>query len=1151
MRTRAEKLDGLLGLASYEDQGSRRVVFRQSIASLALMASLDAPGPLDGLNPEALLRSVRIALSDGLLDDLSWIAPSAAAVALYELGAALPLGAERRDLGRRLLTQAYDGSASTFVALSTRMAAGSARGLTGAGMRSRIALSLLLPAAVDLPIDALALALASRREQARDWIGAASSGSLPERCLAGRLLERAAREAARRGRQGDEHPLRLFRTLSALPVVSSLPQPGRRRPTAASDTIARAWSSLLNDREPLVWRHVAGARGLLAGVLPEIQEEIHTQLDPDLSPTEWRRGACSLVASIAVDPDHALPQALGLLRGPLLQSDPGIATSMVWGVVLAADAEPEAAEELLNALALASPISVADGVIELRRDVGSLGARAAELCAQALGQSLNAPQKDDGLKALARAILRDLENPERSELAAAIHSAVDAFVEIGTREAHARALRALDVASRMLSAFEALEVTSAETDEGSAGRHRAMIMLRELDAHLLESGLLRNLLLLDRRPSSESASVRLLDDFDERFTRRVVQVQSQPQSMGPPVHLTLHHRELRVLLHLLDAETTDFGDDHERRARARERWTSACQTLLRRLLADPASPLGRAIAASIARAFDTLVRDTAADAADVLLYAGMRLPDTRQIDILSEASVNPDVIQLLEAYARFVRTVAAHGESGPPSRHRVVDPLAALDALVTDLPAGASQRTEVLRGALSRMARGLHAIASAQGLRILAETGAGDISPLAALEDALAMLAQLTAGARRRFGDSAAEDESPIWWSLGAHGLTHAVGVAVRDNGPGPDMRAAIASILATARAAVPLAIAEIVAQIVPRLETLPAHARASQPDTMPPAELAFPAWLPHRRTLGGFYVHRQLGGGAVGTVFVVTRAEERHDPRAERFALKVPDYDATAARSVSEAEFLKLFRDEAGALLSIPDHPNLPRFVTFDAGARPKPILVMELIEGVRCDQMIDARRLSMTSAIATLDGVLAGLEAMHSVGVGHLDIKPTNVVLRGGKQPVLVDFGLAGRHLRPGCATGCYGSPEVWGVIPHGAAASPMTADVYSFGCLAYEVITGETLFDAATSVALVTAHVTHDGLPPAIRLLWERPDTAVLATYLYNCLRHNPSDRLSVKALRAELKRITPELSRLKWPVVIELPPEVAIIEMQGPA
>src|SRR5262245_34798135 len=103
MRARAEVLEGFLELHRYEDRSARRSVFRQSITSLALAASLDGPPPLDGLSPDALLGSVRAALADGLFDDLGWLAPSAAAVALYEITGALPLGQERRDIGRRVL----------------------------------------------------------------------------------------------------------------------------------------------------------------------------------------------------------------------------------------------------------------------------------------------------------------------------------------------------------------------------------------------------------------------------------------------------------------------------------------------------------------------------------------------------------------------------------------------------------------------------------------------------------------------------------------------------------------------------------------------------------------------------------------------------------------------------------------------------------------------------------------------------------------------------------------------------------------------------------------------------------------------------------------------------------------------------------------
>ena len=138
---------------------------------------------------------------------------------------------------------------------------------------------------------------------------------------------------------------------------------------------------------------------------------------------------------------------------------------------------------------------------------------------------------------------------------------------------------------------------------------------------------------------------------------------------------------------------------------------------------------------------------------------------------------------------------------------------------------------------------------------------------------------------------------------------------------------------------------------------------------------------------LGGFFVLRSLGKGGVGSVFVVKRIEERNDPNAESFALKVPEYDAQVARHMSEADFMQMFQSEASALLSLPSHQNLARFVTFDLGLRPKPILVMELVDGVTSETLISRRQLTTERAFALIDGVLAGLEAMHSVGVAHLE--------------------------------------------------------------------------------------------------------------------------------------------------------------------
>ncbi|MFI5307476.1 MAG: serine/threonine-protein kinase, partial [Polyangiales bacterium] len=309
------------------------------------------------------------------------------------------------------------------------------------------------------------------------------------------------------------------------------------------------------------------------------------------------------------------------------------------------------------------------------------------------------------------------------------------------------------------------------------------------------------------------------------------------------------------------------------------------------------------------------------------------------------------------------------------------------------------------------------------------------------------------------------------------------------------------------------------------------------------PKEAPLPPWLPGRRIIGGFYVLRALGAGGVGSVFVVTRAEDRQREDAVRFALKVPDYSAEAARTLSEEQFLTLFRDEAGALLALPGQKNLATFVTFDAGAKPKPILVMELVEGPTLERVIERDELSIDRALSLLDGMAEGLQTMHQVGIGHLDVKPSNVILRTplatdtGTTPVLVDFGLAGRHIRPGCATGPYGAPEIWGLVPDGWRPRPMPADVYAFACVAYEVLTGDTLFDAPNELAVINAHLSHDGYPEKLLALRQNPRLAAVCDLIANGLRQHPDERISMKEMRDGFRELGPGLAQLAWPLGVD--------------
>ena len=155
-----------------------------------------------------------------------------------------------------------------------------------------------------------------------------SSGALPSRRLAARLLERAAREAARRCAQGDSAILEIF----THPNVDS------------------AWRRLLADREPLVWRHVA------SGPRPASRVERGTgHRDPPptstrtMTPRYARRGAASLAASIAMRPEQDLARSLTLLRGEVVRKDAGVCGAIVLGIPRAAEVEPKAAEQLLEA----------------------------------------------------------------------------------------------------------------------------------------------------------------------------------------------------------------------------------------------------------------------------------------------------------------------------------------------------------------------------------------------------------------------------------------------------------------------------------------------------------------------------------------------------------------------------------------------------------------------------------------------------------------------------------------------------------------------------------------------------------------------------------------------------------------------------------
>jgi len=1118
MRPRISPVEAIVSLPRLKDEGDRRANWRQALTALGQHVRVHGPPMLDGLRDTTLLRSVQVALETGLVDDLDWFEPSRAAVALYELSSALPPGAERRDLGRRVYQRVTEGTASTFAAVATRMVLGSGRALEPPSLRARVALLFELPIGCSVNPDLLALAIVMRRETFERWIVRASTGPLAARRLAAKLLEHAAREALIRSQQADSFPRQL--------LLSPEVQPHMRR--------------LLLDREPLVWRHAAVARGLLSAVDRVTREEVESSLDPALSPTEWRRAAVSLVTLVAQDPQIALPQCRRVLEGEIGHNDPGIAAVMAQSLGRVLEAEPDAADSLLERLAATRRPDVAEALALLLLDVTTrvIGPRTSQLLRHVFSAA------DNTELAVTRLITRralgvlDRDHGDQS-LAEGLRQALVAYELVGARAAHEAAVGAAALAHSLAESLEELD----PAEERSAAT--CLAHLSDLDSSCLERSTLVNLLLLSRRPGESDTSVPVIERLYHRLGRWLLDAEERCESLATtPAGCLGQQRRLRALLHLMDAETVQ-GEPDEAGNRVRLRLRRATRILSEQIASGPDASVHRILCATLARSFDAAIREGLVEPSDLFLAVARKLTDRESIAAIGDASTNPEVRAPFLALAHFLGVSVGEG-SDPLYEHPSTPGEESLGSehaiaarrvvrLSQAMGSAGSFRGEALRQVMLRLGRALEAIGSARGLTDLVDRNRSGIDGMREVEEASAALRDLFDGAERRLFDQE-RSSSEVSIITDIVPLSVLVERAITDGVP-PNSRQTMLAVTELV-ADLPEWLGSVITTVCRHVEILPI---AAQSDVyaipLEKRRAPLPDWLLPRRTAGAFYVVRALGTGGVSSVFVARRTEERNNPRAPLFALKVPEYDPSTARSLSEQEFMALFRDEAGALLSLPQHPNLARFVTFDLAARPKPILVMELISGFGLDRLVRGRGLSVSRVLDYLDGILAGLEAMHQVGIGHLDLKPSNVILRDNTVPVLVDFGLSGRKIRPGCGTLDYCAPEVLGVIPSGHVPSPLPADIYAFGSMAFEVLTAQPLFDGTDEMSLVAQHVDHDGWPDKLARLARVAEARNLAVVLAACLRHDPRDRPPAEAVRRELGAASAALRGCSWPLSIE--------------
>ena len=232
--------------------------------------------------------------------------------------------------------------------------------------------------------------------------------------------------------------------------------------------------------------------------------------------------------------------------------------------------------------------------------------------------------------------------------------------------------------------------------------------------------------------------------------------------------------------------------------------------------------------------------------------------------------------------------------------------------------------------------------------------------------------------------------------------------------------------------------------------------------------------------TVGPYRITGKLGEGGMGVVY------RGHDSRLGRdVAIKVlPEQVAR------DPERMARFEREARALAAL-NHPNIAILHGFEHNA-----LVMELVEGPTLQEKIRRGPIPLDEAIAIARQIADALEAAHAKGITHRDLKPANVKLTGEGQVKLLDFGLATAAAAPGSAdasdpensptltlSALTGLGEIMGTAgymsPEQArgAAVDKRSDIWSFGVVFYEMLTGKKLFTGETGSDILAAVLAGD--------------------------------------------------------------------------
>jgi serine/threonine protein kinase/N-acetylneuraminic acid mutarotase len=227
-----------------------------------------------------------------------------------------------------------------------------------------------------------------------------------------------------------------------------------------------------------------------------------------------------------------------------------------------------------------------------------------------------------------------------------------------------------------------------------------------------------------------------------------------------------------------------------------------------------------------------------------------------------------------------------------------------------------------------------------------------------------------------------------------------------------------------------------------------------------------------------GYRIEGLLERGGMGVVYRATDEELNRT-----VALKI-----IAPEHTQDADALRRFKAEARLAASL-EHPNIVPI--HQAGQyRGVLYLAMRFVPGTNLRQLIDRGGLALDRVQRIITAVASALDAAHEGGLVHRDVKPANILITGEgdhEQVYLADFGLTKRLGSVGSLTrtGAWvGTPDY--VAPEQIKAAPVDgrADVYSLGCVLYEMLVGEVAYPKDNDMAKLWAHVQDPCPAPSLK-------------------------------------------------------------------